>query len=53
VISFTLRSLCAQANSPCYTSDRRLGGLKRRSGRGGEEKSSQTLPGLELVSSSP
>jgi hypothetical protein len=27
--------------------DRRLGGLQRRSGRGGEEKNSQPLPGLE------
>jgi hypothetical protein len=27
--------------------DRRLGGPQRRSGRGGEEKNSQPLPGLE------
>jgi hypothetical protein len=27
--------------------DRRLGGSQRRSGRGGEEKNSQPLPGLE------
>jgi hypothetical protein len=27
--------------------DRRLGGAHSRSGRGGEEKSSQPLPGLE------
>jgi hypothetical protein len=28
--------------------DRRLGGPQSRSGRGGEEKNSQLLPGLEL-----
>jgi hypothetical protein len=32
---------------PQYPLDRRLGGLYSRSGRGGEEKNSQTLPGLE------
>jgi hypothetical protein len=29
--------------------DRRLGGPQSRSGRGGEEKNSQTLPGFEFL----
>jgi hypothetical protein len=33
--------------SPRYSLDRRLGGPQSRSGRGGEEKNSQPLPGLE------
>jgi hypothetical protein len=38
-----------QGKSPWYTLDRRLGGPQSRSGRsGGEEKNSQSLPGLEL-----
>jgi hypothetical protein len=32
---------------PRYPLDRRLGGLQSRSGRGGEEKNSQPLPGLD------
>jgi hypothetical protein len=32
---------------PCYPLDRRLSGPQSRSGRGGEEKNSQPLPGLE------
>jgi hypothetical protein len=32
---------------PWYPLDRRLGGPQSRSGRGGEEKNSQPLPGLE------
>jgi hypothetical protein len=32
---------------PGYLIDRRLGGPQSRSGRGGEEKNSQPLPGLE------
>jgi hypothetical protein len=32
---------------PRYSMDRRLGELQSRSGRGGEEKNSQPLPGLE------
>jgi hypothetical protein len=39
VVSFTLRLL--------YPQDGRLGGPQSRSGRGGEEKNSQLLPGLE------
>jgi hypothetical protein len=33
--------------SSWYPLDRRLGGPQSRSGRGGEEKNSQPLPGLE------
>jgi hypothetical protein len=47
VVSFTPRPLHPQGNSPWYPSDRRLGGLQSRSGRGSEEKNSQPLPGLE------
>jgi hypothetical protein len=36
-----------QVKSPCYPLDRRLGGPQSHSGRGGKEKNSQTLPGLE------
>jgi hypothetical protein len=42
-----LRPLYPQGKSPWYTSDRRLGGPQSRSGRGGEEKSSQPPLGLE------
>jgi hypothetical protein len=38
-----------QEISPCYPLDRRLGGLQSRSGRGGEEKNSQPLPGIETI----
>jgi hypothetical protein len=41
------RQLYLQGNSPWYPLDKRLGGLQSRSGRGGEEKNSQPLPGLE------
>jgi hypothetical protein len=33
---------------PSYALDRRTGELQSRSGRGGKEKNSQPLPGLEL-----
>jgi len=33
--------------NPCYPLSRRLGGLQSRSGRGGEEKNSWLLPGIE------
>jgi hypothetical protein len=39
VVIFTTR--------PLYPLDRRLGGLQSQSGRDGEEKNSQSLPGLE------
>jgi hypothetical protein len=47
VVRFTRRLLYPQAKSLWYSLDRRLGGLQSRSGRGGEEKNSQLLPGLE------
>jgi hypothetical protein len=39
--------------SPRYPFDRILGGPQSQSGRGGEEKESQPLPGTELRSSNP
>jgi hypothetical protein len=36
-----------EGKSPWYPLDRRLGGPQSRSGRGGEEKNSQPLPGFE------
>jgi hypothetical protein len=42
-----LRPLYSQRKSPRYPLDRRLGGPQSRSGRGGEEKNSQPLSGLE------
>jgi hypothetical protein len=48
VFSFMPRPLYAQGKSPCYPLDRRLGGPQSRSRRGGEEKNSQPLQGLEL-----
>jgi hypothetical protein len=47
VVNFTPRPLYPQGKSLWYTLNRRLGGPKRGSGRGGEEKNSQPLPGLE------
>jgi hypothetical protein len=47
VVSFTPRPLYPQGKSPLYPLDRRLGGPQSRSGRGGEEKNSQHIPGLE------
>jgi hypothetical protein len=46
MVSFTPRPLCTQGKSPWYPLDRRLGGPQSRSGRGGEEKNSEPLPGL-------
>jgi hypothetical protein len=48
VVSFTPRPLYPQGKSPWYPLDRGLGGPQSRSGRGGEEKNSQPLPGIEL-----
>jgi len=42
-----------QGKRPWYPLDRRLGGLQSRPGRGGEEKNSQSLPAIEIRSSSP
>jgi hypothetical protein len=47
VVSFTPRPLYPPGKNPGYPLDMRLGGTQSRSGRGGEEKSSQHLPGLE------
>jgi hypothetical protein len=47
VVSFTPQPLCPQGNSPWYPLDRRVVGPQSRSGRCGEEKNSQPLPGLE------
>jgi hypothetical protein len=48
VVSFTNLPLYTQSVSPWYPLDRRLGGLQIRPERGGEEKNSQPLSGLEL-----
>jgi hypothetical protein len=47
VVSFTPRPLYPQGNSPSYPLERKLDGSQSRSGRGGEEKNSQPLPGIE------
>jgi hypothetical protein len=47
VVSFMLRLLYPRGKSPLYPLDRRLGGPRRRSGRGCEEKNSQPLTWLE------
>jgi hypothetical protein len=47
VVSFTPRPLYPQGKSTWYPLDRKLGGTQSRSGRGGEQKNSQPLPGLE------
>jgi hypothetical protein len=47
VVSFMPRPLHPQRKNPWYPLDRRLGEPQSRSGRGGEEKNSQPLLGLE------
>jgi hypothetical protein len=47
MVSFTSRPLYPQGKTPWYLLNRRLGGSQSRSGRGGKEKNSQTLPGVE------
>jgi hypothetical protein len=47
VVSFTTRQLYLQGKSPCYPLDRGLAGPQSQSKRGGEEKNSQLLQGLE------
>jgi hypothetical protein len=47
VFSFTLRLLYPQKNSTWHPLNRKLGGLQSRSERGGEEKNSWPLAGLE------
>jgi hypothetical protein len=51
VASFTPRPLYPQGNSPPFPLDRRLGGPQSRSGRGGQEKSSHSPPGIEPLNS--
>jgi hypothetical protein len=51
VVSFTPRPLYPQETSPWYPLDRRLGEPQSLSGRGDEEKNSQSLPGFEPRSS--
>jgi hypothetical protein len=45
VVSFAPRPLYLQGKSPRYPLDRRLGGPRSHSGRGGEEKNSKPPPG--------
>jgi hypothetical protein len=47
VVSFTPRPLYPKGKGPWYKLDRRPYGPRSQSGRGGEEKNSQPLPGLE------
>jgi hypothetical protein len=47
MVSFTPWPLYPQGKSLLYLLDMRLGGPQSRYGRGGEEKSTQPLPGLE------
>jgi len=53
VVSFTYRSLYSRGNIPRYPLYRRLGGPQSWYGRGGEEKISLSLPGIETRPSSP
>jgi len=46
-------SFIPRETAPHYLLDRRLDGTQSGAGRGGEEKNSQPLPGLEVHSSSP
>jgi hypothetical protein len=52
MVSFTFRPLYLQGKGRWWPLDRRLGGPQSRSGRG-DEKKSQPLPRIELLSSSP
>jgi hypothetical protein len=47
VVRFTPPVALHPRKSPWYPLDRRLGGPQSQSGRGGEEKNSQPLPGLK------
>jgi hypothetical protein len=50
-MSFTPRPLFCQGRKPRYPLGRGLDGLQSWSGRGGEEKNFQPLPGMEPQSS--
>jgi hypothetical protein len=47
VVSFMPQLLYPQGKSPWYPLDRKLGEPQSQSGRSGEEKNSQSLPGLK------
>jgi hypothetical protein len=49
VVGFTPRPLYSQGKSLWYPLDRRLGGSQSRSGRGGEEKNSQSPQGIIII----
>jgi hypothetical protein len=51
VVSFTPRPLYLQSKSPWYPLDRRMDEPQNRSGRCGEEKNSQSPPGIEPYNS--
>jgi hypothetical protein len=53
VVSFTTWPLYPQGKSPWYPLDRRLGGPRNRSGRGGKAKKHLLLPGMEPRASNP
>jgi hypothetical protein len=53
VVSFTPRPLYPHGKSPWYPLDRRLGGLRNRSGHSSEETNSQPLPELETPTNQP
>jgi hypothetical protein len=53
VVSFVPQPLYPQGKIPWYPFDRRLGWPQSRSGRGGEEKNSQPLPRIELLTIPP
>jgi hypothetical protein len=48
LVSFTPRPLYPHGKKPWYLLDRRLGGPQSRYGGCGEEKNSQSQPGIEL-----
>jgi len=51
VVSFTPRPLYRRCTNSRYPLDKRLGGTQSRYARGGEEKKSLPLPGIEPRSS--
>jgi hypothetical protein len=47
IAKYKLRTISTPRESPWYLWDRRLGGTQSRSRRGGEEKNSRSLLGME------
>jgi len=45
VVSFTIRPLCTEGESPCYPLDRTLVGPQSQSRNGGKDKNSKSLVG--------